>query len=98
MVLTPERRHPYEREVFVFSQKNFMIDGIRPFSRQYIHHTRRSAYPCLSEWYSQYQELHAALNALCRSHISMVKLIVLLNESFHPSKDQFFEDPIKFKQ
>ena len=75
-----------------------MIDGIRPFSRQYIHCTRRGAHPCLPEWYSQYREIHAALNALCGSHIAMAKVDGLHNESFFPRKGKFFDDPIKFKQ
>ena len=80
MVLNPERGHSFESQKFVFSQKNFMINGIRPFSRKYIHHTRRSAYPCLPE----YREIHAALNALCGSHIAMTKVEVftLVKTSF----------------
>lgn len=70
----------FEGEKFVFSQENFMIDDIRPFSRKYMHHTRRSAYPCLPE----YREIHAALNALCGSHIAMTKVEVftLVKTSF----------------
>ena len=70
----------FEGEKFVFSQENFMIDDIRPFPRKYIHHTRRSAYPCLPE----YRKIHAALNALCGSHIAMTKVEVftLVKTSF----------------